>query len=415
MTVFDRLFADSGLSQLQEKDARDPLAHKRAEFKLPEGVIYLDGNSLGALPLSVPARLARVAEEEWGGQLIRSWTANAEAAQDWMNLPDRVAARIAPLIGAQPQEVAVGDSTSVNLFKLLAAALHMAAPERRIILTDADNFPTDLYMAQGLNALLGGRYELRRVPGAELEANLTDEVALTLLTEVDYRTGRKLDLAGLTAKAQQRGILTIWDLAHSAGAFPVDLKGAGADFAVGCGYKYLNGGPGAPSFLFVAERHHGSAPAFLSGWMGHADPFEMARDFTPAPGARRYVVGTPTVLSLSALDAALEVFADVDMGQLRAKSLSLTDTFIELMEPLTARYPLKLVTPRNHAERGSQVSYQHPQAQQVMHKLIERGVLGDFRTPDILRFGFTPLYHSHADVWRAVQGIKTVLEEGGEA
>lgn len=413
MTVFDRLFADSTLSGLQEKDARDPLAHKRAEFKLPEGVIYLDGNSLGALPLSVPARLARVVGEEWGEQLIRSWTANAEAAQDWMNLPDRVAAKIAPLIGAQAHEVAVGDSTSVNIFKLLAAALKVAPRERRVILTDADNFPTDLYMAQGLNALLGGRYELRTVPGAELEANLTDEVALTLLTEVDYRTGRRLDLAGLTARAHERGILTVWDLAHSAGAFPVDLNGAGADFAVGCGYKFLNGGPGAPSFLFVAGRHHDAAPAFLSGWMGHADPFEMARDFTPAPGARRYVVGTPTVLSLSALDAALDVFADVDMNQLRAKSLSLTDTFIGLMEPLTARFPLTLVTPRNHDERGSQVSYRHPQAREVMQKLIESGVLGDYRTPDILRFGFTPLYHSHADVWRAVQGIKKVLE-GGE-
>ncbi|CAM3705248.1 kynureninase [Deinococcus saxicola] len=418
MTVFDRLFANSTLSQLQEKDAHDPLAHKRAEFKLPEGVVYLDGNSLGALPLTVPSRLARVAEEEWGGQLIRSWTANSSssgtgAAQDWMNLPDRVAAKIAPLIGAQPHEVAVGDSTSVNIFKLLAAALHMAAPERRVILTDADNFPTDLYMAQGLNALLGGRYELRPVPGANLEANLSGEVALTLLTEVDYRTGHRLDLAGLTAKAHGHGILTIWDLAHSAGAFPVDLNGAGADFAVGCGYKFLNGGPGAPSFLFVAERHQDSAQAFLSGWMGHVDPFEMARDFTPAPGARRYVVGTPTVLSLSALDAALDVFADVDMTVLRAKSLSLTDTFMELMEPLMAQYPLTLVTPRNHDERGSQVSYQHPQAREMMERLIGRGILGDFRTPDILRFGFTPLYHSHADVWRAVQGIKAALEEGG--
>ncbi|QFP75262.1 kynureninase [Deinococcus sp. AJ005] len=412
MTVFDRLFADSTLSQLQQKDARDPLAHKRAEFKLPEGVVYLDGNSLGALPLTVPARLARVAEEEWGGQLIRSWTANAEAAQDWMNLPDRVAAKIAPLIGAQSHEVAVGDSTSVNIFKLLAAALHMASPERRVILTDADNFPTDLYMAQGLNALLGEKYELRPVPSAELEANLSEDVALTLLTEVDYRTGHRLDMAGLTTKAHQHGILTVWDLAHSAGAFPVDLNGAGADFAVGCGYKFLNGGPGAPSFLFVAERHQDSARAFLSGWMGHADPFEMARDFTPAPGARRYVVGTPTVLSLSALDAALDVFADVDMNVLRAKSLSLTDTFIELMEPLTAQYPLKLVTPRNHDERGSQVSYRHPQAREVMQKLIKSGILGDYRTPDILRFGFTPLYHSHADVWRAVQGIKQVLEGG---
>ncbi|GGL99121.1 kynureninase [Deinococcus aerophilus] len=412
MTVFDRLFADSALSQLQEKDARDPLAHKRAEFILPDGVVYLDGNSLGALPRRVPARLAQVAEQEWGAGLIRSWTAGAGTGQGWMNLPDRVAAKLAPLVGAQPHELSVGDSTGVNIFKALAAALHLAPPERRVILTDADNFPTDLYVAQGLNALLDGRYEVRRVPGAELEGHLTDEVAVTLLTEVDYRTGRRMDLAGFTARAHAQGILTVWDLAHSAGAFPVDLNGADVDFALGCGYKYLNGGPGAPAFLFVAQRHH-AAPVFLSGWMGHADPFEMARDFTPAPGARRYVVGTPMVLSLSALDAALDVFADVDMAELRAKSLSLTDAFIELMEPLAAQHPLTLVTPRAHAERGSQVSYQHPQARAVMDALIGRGILGDFRTPDILRFGFTPLYHSHADVWRAVQGIRAVLEERG--
>ncbi len=398
--------ADPVLEQLREKDARDPLAHKRAEFTLPDGVVYLDGNSLGALPRAVPERLARVVEQEWGGQLIRSWTAGDE--QDWMQLPDRVAAKIAPLIGAQPHEVAVGDSTSVNLFKLLAAALSMAPTERRVILTDADNFPTDLYVAQGLNDLLGERYEVRAVPSAQVAEHLTDEVALMLLTEVDYRTGRRLDLAGLTALAQERGVLTVWDLAHSAGAFPVDLNGAGADFAVGCGYKYLNGGPGAPSFLFVAERHQSDAPAFLAGWMGHADPFEMARTYTPAPGARRYVVGTPAVLNLSALDAALDVFSGVDLDQLRAKSLSLTDTFIDLMEPLEG---LTLVTPREHVDRGSHVSYRHAEAGAVMEELIDQGILGDFRTPDILRFGFTPLYHSHEDVWHAVKGIARVLED----
>lgn len=391
-------------------DARDPLAHKRAEFLLPQGVVYLDGNSLGPLHRSVPERIERVLRGEWGEGLIRSWTANAEAALDWMTLPDRVGAKVARLIGARPHEVAVGDSTSVNLFKALSAALALV-PERRVILTDADNFPTDLYVAQGLNALLGGRYELRRVPNTEIAAHLTPEVAVTLLTEVDYRTGRRLDLAGLTAQAHRHGALTVWDLAHSAGAFEVDLHGAGADFAVGCGYKYLNGGPGAPAFLFVAERHHAGAPVVLSGWMGHADPFEMARDFVPAPGARRFVPGTPQVLSLSALDAALDAFSDVDMADVRAKSLSLTDTFMRLMEPLCAAFGLTRVTPGDQAQRGSQVSYRAPDAQAVMRRLVERGVIGDFRTPDILRFGFTPLYHSHADVWRAVQGIRAVLEE----
>lgn len=402
---------NSGIpSELLSLDAQDALAHKKHEFLLPDGIVYLDGNSLGPLHRTVPERLKQVSEGEWGAQLIKSWTAGAAQGRDWMHLPDRVAAKIARLIGAQPHEVAVGDSTSINTLKVLAAALHQAGPERRIVLTDTDNFPTDLYMAQGLDRLLGGRFELRGVPNTQIEQHLTNDVACTLLTEVDYRTGRKLDMTGLTARAHRRGILTIWDLAHSAGAFPVDLNGTRADFAVGCGYKYLNGGPGAPAFLFVAQRHQEASPVFLSGWMGHADPFQMTREFSPAAGARRYVVGTPTVLSLSALDAALDAFEGVDMAVLRAKSLSLTSTFMRLMEPLTGRYPLTLATPTKPDERGSQVSYRHPQARQVMDALIARGVVGDYRTPDILRFGFTPLYHSHADVWWAVQEIATVLD-----
>lgn len=396
-------------------DTRDPLAHTRADFLLPPGVIYLDGNSLGPLHRSVPARLAHAAQHEWGDQLIRSWTGDA----DWMHLPDRVAAKLARLIGAQPHEIAVGDSTSVNVFKALAAALGIAPAGRRVILTDADNFPTDLYVAQGLNALLGGGYELRAVPNTEIAQHLTPDVAVVLLTEVDYRTGRRLDLGGLTAQAHAVGSVTIWDLAHSAGAFPVDLGGTGADFAVGCGYKFLNGGPGAPGYLYVAGRHLDSAPIAIWGWMGHADVFEMAREFIPAPGARRFVPGTPQVLGLSALDAALDAFADVDMQDIRAKSLSLTSTFMALMEPLLARHPLELVTPTAPDERGSQVSYRHPHAREVMGQLTARGIIGDFRTPDILRFGFTPLYLSHADVWHAVQGITAVLDgaalDGGVA
>ncbi|WP_278913049.1 kynureninase [Deinococcus wulumuqiensis] len=389
-------------------DARDPLAHKRAEFDLPADVVYLDGNSLGALPRHVPARLAQVATQEWGQHLIGSWTRGAQAAQDWMALPDRVAAKLAPLIGAQPQEVAVGDSTSVNTFKALAAALRLSG--RRVILSDADNFPTDLYVAQGLARLLGD-VEVRTAPAHAITDHLTDDVGALLLTEVDYRTGRRLDMRAVTAAAHAHGTVTVWDLAHSAGAFAVDLGGAGADFAIGCGYKFLNGGPGAPAFLYVAGRHLDRAEVVLSGWMGHADPFEMARQYAPAPGARRFVVGTPQVLSLSALDAALDVFGDVDLAALREKSLSLTDTFIRLMEPLTRQHPLELVTPLAHAERGSQVSYRHPDARRVMARLTGRGVIGDFRTPDILRFGFTPLYLSHEDVGRAVAGIEAVLNE----
>ncbi|GHF38041.1 kynureninase [Deinococcus metalli] len=393
-------------AHLLDLDARDLLAHKRAEFLLPPDVLYLDGNSLGPLHRSVPARLAGVAEREWGQQLIRSWMGDA----DWMHLPERVAAKLARLIGAQPDEVAVGDSTTVNVFKALAAALHLAPQGRRVILTDADNFPTDLYVAQGLNALLGGGYELRRVPNTEVADHLNADVAVLLLTEVDYRTGRRLDLPDLTARAHAAGVLTIWDLAHSAGAFPVDLDGAGADFAVGCGYKFLNGGPGAPGYLYVAARHLDRAPVAISGWMGHADVFEMAREYSPAPGARRFVPGTPQVLGLSALDSALDAFADVEMADLRAKSLSLTSTFMALMELLAARHPLELVTPTEPEQRGSQVSYRHPDARGVMARLTERGIIGDFRTPDILRFGITPLYHSHADMWRAVQGIGAVLD-----
>ncbi len=386
-------------------DTIDPLAAQRAEFHLPAGVIYLDGNSLGPLQHRVKARLERVIEQQWGQQLIRSWTGEA----DWMHLPDRVAGKIAKLIGARPEEVAVSDSTGVNTFKALVQALAVAEPGRRVILTDADNFPTDLYIAQGVNQLLGQQYEIRTVANTEIVQHLTDDVAVMLFTQVDYRTGRQLDLAGLSRAAQECGAISIWDLAHSAGALPVDLNGAGADFAVGCGYKYLNGGPGAPAFLYVAQCHLDASPVYLSGWWGHEDPFLMARQFSPAPGARRHVVGTAQILSLSALDEALNVFQDIPMTTIRQKSLSLTNTFIRLMAPLLELYPLTLVTPMHESERGSQVSYRHPQAREIMGRLIAHGIIGDYRTPDILRFGFTPLYLSHADVWRAVEGIRQVL------
>ncbi|GGJ84952.1 kynureninase [Deinococcus aquiradiocola] len=401
---------DAVPADLLALDATDPLARTRDLFSLPDSVLYLDGNSLGALPAHVPDRVAQVVTREWGDQLIRSWTGDAA----WMTLPDRVAARLAPLLGARPEQVAVSDSTSVNLFKLLSAALHLqdtaSGGTRRVILTDADNFPTDLYVAQGLNALLRDRYELRRVPALDLAGAFGPDVAVLLATEVDYRTGERLDLPGLTRDAHAHGVLTVWDLAHSAGAFPLDLRAADVDFALGCGYKFLNGGPGAPSFVYVSERHLEGVPAFLSGWMGHAEPFEMAREYRPAAGARRFVVGTPGVLNLAALDAALEVFGDVDLHALRTKSLGLTDTFIRLMAPVAARHGLTLVTPLEHARRGSQVSYRHARAGELMTHLIRAGVIGDYRTPDILRFGFTPLYLSYADTYRAAQRTGAVLD-----
>ncbi|WP_027881368.1 kynureninase [Meiothermus rufus] len=385
-------------------DRTDPLRHKRAEFVLPPGVIYLDGNSLGALPRRVLGHLEQVVAQQWGQDLIRSWNRHG-----WIDLPQRVGAKIARLIGAKPEEVVAADSTSVNLFKLLLAALRLRAG-RKVIVSERDNFPTDLYIAQGVARLLEG-YELSLVDKEGLEAALDDQTAVLLLTEVDYRTGYRHDMAHLTRLAHQHGALVLWDLAHSAGAFPVALNRHQVDFAVGCGYKYLNGGPGAPAFLFVAERHQPSVVPFLSGWMGHQNPFAFMPEYTPAEDIRRLMVGTPSILSLCALDAALEVFADVDLETVRQKSLGLTDLFIERMEPLARRYGLRLATPLEHHRRGSQVSYRHPEGYAIMQALIDQGVIGDFRAPDILRFGFTPLYLRYADVVEAVERLKRVLEQ----
>lgn len=392
------------LALLQALDRSDPLAAKRKEFHIPEGLVYLDGNSLGPLPVTVREHLEHVLLQQWGTDLIRSWNTHS-----WIDLPQRVGAKIARLIGAEPDEVIAADSTSVNLFKVLLAALELR-PGRRVIVSDIDNFPTDLYVAQGIAELLGG-YELRFVKKDRLEDALNEQTAVLMLTEVDYRTGYLYDMARLTGLAHQKGALTIWDLAHSAGALPVQLNRHGVDFAVGCGYKYLNGGPGAPAFLFVARRHQGATRPFLTGWMGHKAPFAFVPDYVAAEDIRRLMVGTPSVLSMSALDAALEVFEGVDMEQVRQKSLQLTDLFIGLMEPLAARYGLERVTPTDHARRGSQVSYRHPEGYAVMQALINLGVIGDFRTPDIMRFGFTPLYLRFTDVWEAVERLRHVLHQ----
>lgn len=393
------------LAEIQTLDRTDPLAPKRAEFLLPEGVIYLDGNSLGALPKRVVARMERVVQAEWGQSLIKSWNLHG-----WIDLPRRVGAKIAGLVGAQPDEVVVADSTSINLFKVLLAALKLR-PGRRVILSDVANFPTDLYIAQGIAHLLEG-YTLRLLPKEELEAGLDEEVAVLLLTEVDYRSGYRYDMKGLTRLAHQKGALCIWDLAHSAGAFPVHLNQAQADFAVGCGYKYLNGGPGAPAFLFVARPHQKATRPFLTGWMGHAQPFAFSPEYLPAEDLRRLTVGTPPILSMSALDEALEVFEGVDMHLVRQKSLRLSDLFISLMEPLAARYGFQLVTPREHDRRGSQVAYRHPEGYAIMQALIAQGVVGDFRAPDVLRFGFAPLYLRFEDVYQAVQRLAQVMQSG---
>jgi kynureninase len=381
-------------------DRADPLAGSRAGFALPDGVIYLDGNSLGALPKAAAARLAEVVGGEWGDSLIRGWTAHG-----WIDLPQRVGDRIGRLIGARPGEVVAADSTSVNLFKLIVAGLRLR-PGRTVVLSEPDNFPTDLYMAEGATRLLGA--ELKLAPRAELLGAIDHTTALLLLTHVDFKTGALHDMAAITRAAQAKGALLLWDLSHSAGALPVDLGAANADLAVGCGYKYLNGGPGAPAFAFVAARHQAALDQPLSGWMGHASPFDFATAYAPAEGIGRLLCGTPPVLSLAALDAALELWDQADMTAVRAKSMALTTLFAELVEQ---RCPeLVLASPRDAGARGSQVSFRHAEGYAIVQALIARGVIGDFRAPDLLRFGFAPLYLRHVDVWDAVEHLGAVMQ-----
>ena len=381
-------------------DARSPLAGCRERFVLPDDVIYLDGNSLGALPRSVPGRVADAVTEEWGNGLIRSWN-----DAGWIELSRRVGARIAPLVGASADDVHVGDSTSVSLFKTMVAALRMR-PGRRVLVVEPSTFPTDGYIASGVARLTGA--ELRWCDPADPLASVDDDVALLSLTHVDFRTGAMFDLPGITAGAHERGALVQWDLCHSVGAVPVDLTGAGADLAVGCSYKYLNGGPGAPAFTWVAPGLQGQLDQPITGWMGHARPFAMERDFDPLPGIAQMASGTHPVLALSALDAALDAFDGVSMSDLRAGSLSLTDLFLSLVADRFGD-ELPTVTPTEHDRRGSQVSLRHPEAYGIVQALIGRGVIGDFRDPDIARFGFAPLYVRHVDVYDAVEHLAAVL------
>jgi kynureninase len=385
-------------------DQRDPLAHLRDRFALPDGLIYLDGNSLGALPKSVVERMQTVVGTEWGHDLITSWNKH-----DWIDLPRRVAAKIAPLIGAEPGSVIVADSTSVNIFKLLAVALTKRS-ERKVILTEQGNFPTDVYIVGGIARLMGRGHEVRLATADALAEATTEEVAVVMLTEVNYRTGARLDMPALTRRAHEAGALIIWDLCHSAGAVPVDLAAAGADFAVGCGYKFLNGGPGAPAFAYVAPQHRGGLRQPLQGWLGHEAPFEFAPDYRPAEGVDALRAGTPPILSMSALDAALDAYDGVDMHAVKAKADALFDLFVREVE---AQAPsLEILTPREAERRGSQISLRHPEAYAVMQSLIARGVIGDFRQPDIIRLGLTPLYLRYADVQRAVEILGEVMRSG---
>ncbi len=392
------------------RDAQDPLAPLRERFDLPAGVIYLDGNSLGARPRAALARAQDVVAREWGQDLIKSWN-----TAGWFDLPKRLGQRLAPLVGAQADEVVVTDTTSLNLFKALAAAVRIQAQGdtagRRVIVTERSNFPTDIYMAEGLTSWLERGYSVRLVDSVEeLPAAIDADCAVVMLTHVNYRTGYQHDMAALTRHAHQNGALIVWDLAHSAGAVPVDLNGAEADFAVGCTYKYLNGGPGSPAFIWVPRRHQAQFQHPLSGWWSHARPFAMAHGFAPCDGIGRALCGTQPVVSLAMVECGLEIFEETGMDAIRAKSLALTDLFIQLVEARCAAHPLGLVTPREHARRGSQVSFTHPHGYAVMQALIARGVIGDYREPEIMRFGFTPLYTGFADVWDAVEILKDILD-----
>lgn len=385
------------LDDARALDAADPLAPCRALFALPEDVIYLDGNSLGPLPQAAATALAHATEHQWGERLIRGWN------EGWIDAPLRVGAKIAPFIGVRATEVIVGDSTSANLYKLLVAALRHD-PARRVIVSESGNFPTDLHVAEGAAASVPGA-TLKAVPRDQVQAALDADTAVLLLTHVHYKTAERWDMAALTAAAHAAGALVLWDLSHSTGAVPLDLNGCGADLAVGCGYKYLNGGPGAPAFLYVAEALQDRLHNPLSGWMGHAEPFGFADAYAPAPGMKRWLTGTPAVLGLAALEAAVDLWRDIDRQAVWAKSARLFDILAATCDALG----LICVTPRNPAERGSHISFRHRHAWELTQALIARGVIGDFRTPDILRLGLTPLYLSHADVWRAGEILGEIL------
>jgi len=387
-------------------DAADPLAAFRERFHIPEGLIYLDGNSLGMMPKDAPTLAERVIRGEWGDDLIASWN-----SAGWFDLPVRLGDKLAPLIGAGPGEVVVCDTTSLNLFKVLNAALALR-PDRGVLILEGSNFPTNNYIAQGVAAASEGRVEVRLCEKDEIAGAIDERTIAIAITQVHYRTGHLHDMAALTALAQRHDALAIWDLCHSAGAMPVDLAGCNADFAVGCTYKYLNGGPGSPAFLFAAHRHQGKAAQPVTGWWGHAAPFEFEPDYRPQSDIRQFLVGTQPIVSMALVEAGLGVFLAADMAAIRAKSTALTDLFIRLVETRCSGHGFRLDSPREAQDRGSQVSFAHDHGFPIMRALIAAGVVGDFRAPDTVRFGFTPLYLRYTDVWDAVERLVAIMERG---
>ena len=392
-------------SHCEALDQADPLRAMRERFSIREKLIYLDGNSLGALPKAVARRVNDTIARQWGETLIGSWNEHG-----WFELPRKVGDRIARLIGAPNGSVVACDTISINLFKLLGAAVKLR-PNRKIILSDSGNFPSDLYVAQGLRDFLDAGHELRIVEPDEVMGAIDERVAVVMLTEVDYRSGRLHHMKAITAAAHAAGALTIWDLAHSAGALPVDLSGSDADMALGCTYKYLNGGPGAPAFLYVRPDLQDKIVPPLAGWWGHAAPFAFDLDYRPAPGILRNQCGTQPILAMAALDAALDLWDDMDMNQVRAKSMALGKLFIDLAEARCGRHGVRLYGPRNMTERGSHVALHCAEGYAVMQALIAHGVIGDFRSPDLIRFGLAPLYIGYSEVWDAVEILARILDE----
>jgi len=388
---------------VKARDAADPLRPLRDRFLLPDDLLYFDGNSLGPLPKATIAAQREAVASQWGAELVGAWNKS-----DWIGAPRRIGARIAALIGAKPHEVIVADSTSVNLFKLLVAAA--ALSDRPVLLSEAGNFHTDLHIASGAADLLGLRLEIVERPA--LEGRIGGDTNLLLLTHVHYRTAERFDMAAVTARARDAGARTIWDLSHSAGAVPLDLAGDKVELAIGCGYKYLNGGPGAPAFLYVAESLHDRLISPLRGWLGHRAPFDFVDDYIPATGIDRFLAGTPPILSLLALESGVAAFEGVDMGALWAKSVALFDLFFDLAEASCAGHGLECISPRDPMRRGSHIAFRHPHAFALCQALIESGVIGDFRAPDAIRFGLTPLYLGFEDVWRAVDTMREILETG---
>jgi len=395
------------LAAIEAMDAADGLRAMRERFILPEGLVYLDGNSLGVASKAAFTELQAAATEEWGQDLIRSWN-----TAGWFDMPLTLGDRVGRLVGAAAGQTVVCDTTSINIYKALHAAMALR-PDRKVIVAEAGSFPTDIYMAEGVvSTRPGASLRLEGVDAPEIEDLIDGDVAVVLVNHVNYKSGELRDMAALTQKAHEHGALVIWDLCHTAGALPVDLDGAKADFAVGCTYKYLNGGPGAPAFVYAAARHHGAISQPLSGWWGHARPFAFEKHYAAGEGIRRFLCGTQPILSLRALKGALDIWDEVDMAALREKSLGLTDLFIALVEEKCAAYGLELESPREREKRGSQVSFRHPHAYEIMQALIARGVIGDFRAPSTMRFGFTPLYLRYADVWRAVEILEEILRTG---